>query len=97
MPNKLYDFSDPRLYNLHKLLRDVVDNIEIRERFFRSPNEVAKMYNVSENEKEIILRADPKEMFDYGINPYLIHDYRLVALGIGDRPPEIQVVYKEKK
>jgi|OSPMetMinimDraft_2_1075162.scaffolds.fasta_scaffold08070_2 hypothetical protein len=93
----LYDFSDPSKFKLHRLIRDLTDNKDLREKFFKSPDEVIRSYGLNDKDKEVLLRADPVEMFEYGISPYLIHDYRLVVLGFGNKPPEIQVVYKGEK
>ncbi|QGA54012.1 hypothetical protein GFS03_05190 [Sulfolobus sp. E5-1-F] len=92
-----FTFPDISRYKIHKLIYDLRDNKELRERFRKNPQEVMKEYGLSEEEMNVLLRADPEEMFRYGINPYMIHDYRLVVLGLGDRPVEEQVVYKENR
>lgn len=92
-----YTFPEISRFNIHKLIYDLRENKELREKFRKNPREVMMQYNLSEEDMRVLLRADPEEMFNYGINPYIIHDYRLVILGLGDRPVEEQVVYKVQK
>ncbi|WP_338602722.1 hypothetical protein V6M85_02785 [Sulfolobus tengchongensis] len=89
-----YTFPEVSKFNIHKMIYDLRSNKELRERFLKNPEEVMREYNLSEEDMRVLLRADAEEMYRYGINPFMLHDYRLVVLGLGDKPVEMQVTYK---
>ncbi|QXJ35441.1 hypothetical protein [Saccharolobus shibatae] len=92
-----YTFPEVSRFNIHKLVYDLMLDKKLRERFLENPVQVMKEYELSEEEIRILLRADPEEMYNYGINPFILHNYRLVVLGLGDKPIEMQITHKKQE
>ncbi len=78
----LYDLPLIKYYQLHKMIFDIRNSAELKENYLKDPGSVMSYYGIREEEKEILRRGDPIEMYRVGIYPYLLH-YHWIALSNG--------------
>ncbi|MEM0135605.1 MAG: hypothetical protein QXU18_10365 [Thermoplasmatales archaeon] len=92
----LYDFPEIKHFKVHKMLFDIRNSESLKEKFLNDPNEIMKEYDLSGDEREVLLRGDPIEMYNFGIYPYLLHYYWTVVLGSGRRGESNLNLYRKK-
>ncbi len=79
----LYDLPLLKYYNLHKMIFDIRNSPELKERYLKDPETIMGDYMLKEDEKKLLTRGDPVEMYNAGIYPYLLHYYWITLKGGG--------------
>jgi len=65
-------------YALNKLLREVNRNPQTREQFFSNAEDVAKHYDLSEDERDALLRKDVGALYRMGVHGLILRPFTLL-------------------
>jgi hypothetical protein len=65
-------------YALQKLIREVNRNPATRTDFFKVPEEVAAKYDLSEAEKDALLRRDYHALYGLGVHGLLLRPFSIL-------------------
>ncbi|MDB5648483.1 MAG: Extradiol ring-cleavage dioxygenase LigAB LigA subunit [Hyphomicrobiales bacterium] len=65
-------------YALNKLLREVNRNPQIRERFFKDPAEIVAGFDLSDDEREAVLRKDVSALYKLGVHGLILRPFTLL-------------------
>jgi hypothetical protein len=65
-------------YALQKLIREVNRNPATRADFFKAPDEVAAKYDLSEIEKDALVRKDYHALYGLGVHGLLLRPFSIL-------------------
>jgi hypothetical protein len=65
-------------YALQKLIREVNRNPGTRESFFKSPEQVTAMYDLSDAEKDALMRRDYRALYALGVHGLLLRPFSIL-------------------
>jgi hypothetical protein len=66
------------LYQLQKLLYEVNRSPERREEYRRDPAAFASRYELSDEEREALLKLDIRRLYLFGVHPLLLRPFTLL-------------------
>jgi hypothetical protein len=66
------------VYALQKLIRDVNRKPACREAFFAAPAEFAGGYELTEDERDALLRLDVRRLYGLGVHALLLRPFTLL-------------------
>jgi hypothetical protein len=66
------------VYALQKMLRDVNRIPERRESYFKSPAAFAEGYDLTEAERDALLRFDVRALYDMGVHGLILRPFTIL-------------------
>jgi hypothetical protein len=66
------------VYALQKLIRDVNRKPECRDAFFAAPAQFAAAYELSESERDALLRLDVRRLYGLGVHALLLRPFTIL-------------------
>jgi hypothetical protein len=65
-------------YALQKLIRDVNRDPATRESFFKDPGQIIAMYDLTEAEKDALVRRDYRALYALGVHGLLLRPFSIL-------------------
>lgn len=65
-------------YTLNKLLREVNRNPQIRERFFKAPEDVLDGFELTSEERQAIIAGDIGALYRFGVHGLILRPFTLL-------------------
>ncbi|MEM0441348.1 MAG: hypothetical protein QXY84_03930 [Candidatus Caldarchaeum sp.] len=85
----VFRYPPLKFLKLHKLGYSISRSPELRERFQKDPENVMNEFGLSEEERKLVMSRDGVEMYDMGVQPYII--FALVWQAFGEWPSREQI------
>jgi hypothetical protein len=83
------------VYQVQKLLFNLHNDLELKEKYKQNPEEVIKKYDLAESERKALLEADVGSLYRIGTHTYLLWAYGGL-MGVG-RDSYFEQIRGEKK
>lgn len=63
------------LYQVQKLLFNVHNNLDLRKSYLSNAEEVAKEYDLTDEERRALRSKDMRSLYRMGVNPWLLFQF----------------------
>ena len=81
------------LYQVQKLLFNLHNNLELRERYHSSPNEIVRDYKLDQPELQALGDQNIASLYTMGVNPWLLFQFaHMIGVQTGDYLKQIRGV-----
>jgi Aromatic-ring-opening dioxygenase LigAB, LigA subunit len=63
------------LYQVQRLMFDIHNDLDLRKSYLANPESITKPYDLSDTERLAILSKDIKNLYQMGVNPWLLFQF----------------------